>query len=153
MQHAVDAVADPHVALGGLDVDVGGAVADRLVDEEVHEPHDRCLVVDLGEAVEVVGLLLGREVRGEVVQLALGPVDLVDPGVDVAAVGDGEPDPAAGQSDQVVLELDVAGLAGAHRDDELAVVEGERQYAGTAGELGRQQVTAAMSTMKSDSST
>ena len=46
VQHAVDAVADPQVVLGRLDVDVRGAVGDRLRDEQVHEPDDRRVVVD-----------------------------------------------------------------------------------------------------------
>ena len=49
----VDAEPDAHVAVERLDVDVGGAVAQRLTDDARHELHDRRLVVeaDLGDGV------------------------------------------------------------------------------------------------------
>ena len=41
LEHAVDAVADPHLLLLGLEVDVGGAALDGLLDHPVHELDDR----------------------------------------------------------------------------------------------------------------
>jgi hypothetical protein len=46
VEHAVHAVADAHVPLLRLDVDVRGAVADRLADERVDELDDRRVVDD-----------------------------------------------------------------------------------------------------------
>ena len=63
-QLTVDAVPHPDVAVERLDVDVGGAVAQRLTDDPRHELHHRRLIV---EADLVDGVLAGLERR-----LALG---------------------------------------------------------------------------------
>ena len=41
VEHAVDAVADPHLVLLRLEVDVGGAALDGLGDHPLHELDDR----------------------------------------------------------------------------------------------------------------
>ena len=43
VEHAVDAVLGEHLAVLGLDVDVGGAALDRAEDQRVDEAHDRAL--------------------------------------------------------------------------------------------------------------
>ena len=58
VQHAVDAEPDPQVVLGRLEVDVGGAVLDRLGDEQVDELDDRRVLDDLLDLGEVVLLVL-----------------------------------------------------------------------------------------------
>ena len=40
LEHAVDAVAHAHLFLAGLEVDVGGAALDGLLDHPVHELDD-----------------------------------------------------------------------------------------------------------------
>ena len=47
VQRAVDAVADPDPVVLRLDVDVGGAVAQRLGDDHLHDLDDRRVVVGL----------------------------------------------------------------------------------------------------------
>ena len=44
-EHAVDAVADLHLLLEGLEVDVRGAAVDGLGDDAVHESDDRGVVL------------------------------------------------------------------------------------------------------------
>src|SRR5215218_7171880 len=44
LEHAVDAVADPHLLLLRLEVDVGGAALDGLGDHPLHELDDRCVL-------------------------------------------------------------------------------------------------------------
>ena len=125
-QHAVHAVAHPQVVLGGLEVDVGGAVGDGLVDEQVDEPHDRRVLGDLGEPVEVRAAVVAEvEVGAERRQLALGPVVLGDPVHDLGTPGEHEPDPAAGQPRDVVLELEVADRLHRHRDLEQVALDGD----------------------------
>ena len=47
-QHAVDPEADPHLALVGLEVDVGGPLPHRLAEDAVDElDHRRVLGADL----------------------------------------------------------------------------------------------------------
>ena len=65
VEDAVDAEADRQVALERLDVDVAGAVLDRLEEQRVDQPDDRRLVV----GVEQVARLL--EVGGHQVEALL----------------------------------------------------------------------------------
>ena len=44
VEHAVDPVLGQHLAVLGLDVDVGGAPVDGAQDQRVDQPHDRALV-------------------------------------------------------------------------------------------------------------
>ena len=93
VQHAVDAVADPQVVLGRLDVDVGRAVLDRLGDQQVDEPDDRGVLDrprSAGQVVLVVALVV-RHRGGEVVQLAVGAAEPVDRAQQVVAGRDDGP--------------------------------------------------------------
>jgi hypothetical protein len=57
-QQPVDAVPDPHVALLGLDVDVGGSGVQGLAHDGVDQPHHRG-VVDVADLLEVLLEVLG----------------------------------------------------------------------------------------------
>ena len=46
LEHAVDAVADAHVLVVGLEVDVGGAALDGLRDDLVDELDDRGVLAE-----------------------------------------------------------------------------------------------------------
>ena len=140
-EHAVDAVADPQVLLGRLEVDVGGLVGDRLGDQQVHEPHHRGVLGDLGESVEVVVDLLDvvGEVDAEVGELALGTVGLVEPLLDLRGPRQREAHPLAGQPRDVVLEREVEHQADRGGHDQLAVAPAHRDDPGPAREVARQQ--------------
>ena len=49
LEHAVDPVADAHVLVAGLEVDVGGAALDGLLDHAVHELDDRGVLAGRAE--------------------------------------------------------------------------------------------------------
>ena len=70
-QLAIDAQADAHVLRRrfGLDVDVGGAVRNGLVDDGVDQPHQR--VVRLADHIGLLGIALGQG-AGEVAGQLLG---------------------------------------------------------------------------------
>ena len=92
MEHAVDAVTDPDVALLGLDVDVRRAVVHGLRDEQVHELHDRRFVDRLLERGDVVGFrLFGRGRCGEVADLGVDTRDALDRLTDIGARRDDDP--------------------------------------------------------------
>ncbi len=113
--------------LGGLDVDVGRAVLDRLGDQQVHVLDDRGVLDHLGEAPELlVVALVVRHRRAELVELAVGAAEPVDRGQQVLAGGDDGLRLHPGQLADVVQGEDVAGVG--HRDDELAVLEADRQH-------------------------
>ena len=62
VQHAVDAVADLELVLERLDVDVGRALLDGAVDEQVHQPDDRRLAGEVAQVVDVL-LVVGEELE------------------------------------------------------------------------------------------
>ncbi len=64
VEDAVDAVLDEHLAVLGLDVDVGRAAVDRAEDQRIHEAHDRAL---RGQHARVgdVGLVVGHELQAQ----------------------------------------------------------------------------------------
>ncbi|MFG2040976.1 hypothetical protein [Dactylosporangium sp. NPDC048998] len=77
MQHAVDPVAHAHVVLAGLEVQVGGAVDDGLLEQRVDVPDDRRVLAH-GREVGHGRCRLRAQALGdlaEVVLLALQPVD------------------------------------------------------------------------------
>ncbi len=89
VQCAVDAVADAHAVGHRLDVDVGGALAHRLGQQQVHDLDDgRLLVEARGGAVGLAGAPLGLarledphvlvDVRGGAVRDLDGALDLAD---------------------------------------------------------------------------
>ena len=108
MEHAVDAVPDPDVALRGLDVDVGRAVRDGLGDEEVDHLDDGPLFHRrqrplLAEDV-VFGLLGLRRLGGHLLDGALHAGVLADGRVDVAHRGHDRRDVQTGDGPDVVHE-------------------------------------------------
>ena len=85
LEHAVDAVADPHLVLLGLEVDVGGAALDGLLDHPVHELDDRRVLAADAE--------VDRRVLADVVHRRGGPLGrgrgLVGLGVVLELLGGG----------------------------------------------------------------
>ncbi len=61
-QHAVDAVADAQVVLQRLDVDVGGALLERLAEDLVDEVHHRGLLVVLVQHGDLLLHVIGTAV-------------------------------------------------------------------------------------------
>ena len=124
MEHAVDAVPDPDVALGGLDVDVGGAVLNGLADQEVDELDDRGVLDDLADMGEVVLRLhlaggQGRDILG----IALHPVMALDRLEDGAPGGDHGADVGARDRPDVVDGHHVGRVG--HGDDQAVLLPGD----------------------------
>jgi hypothetical protein len=141
LQHAVDAVADPHLLLLRLEVDVGGAALDGLGDHPLDELDDRRV---LTRGAEVDGLrrqVVQRPRRalrrplGRLLLYRLGlrrravppaparVVDAVEDEVDVARRRDGGPHLVAGHHGDVVDRQHVRWVG--HGDQQRAV-GGER---------------------------
>ncbi len=117
VQHAVDAEPDPHVGRGRLQVQVGRAALDGLLDERVDVPDHRSVVAGGGQVGDVAVVLAGGgDHRAQVAVLALDPVDEL---AQLAAGGDDRPDGHPGGGAQVVQGHHVVGVA--DRDDELVV--------------------------------
>jgi hypothetical protein len=145
LEHAVDAVADPHLLLLRLEVDVGGAALDGLGDDALDELDDRRV---LARRAEVDGLrrevveraaavAVGRREVGKLLveRLQLGrrpspaaPVRVVDPlehRLDVRRRRDRRADLVAGHHGDVVDGEHVRGVG--HRDEQRAFGgEGDR---------------------------
>jgi hypothetical protein len=125
--------ADAQVGLVRFDVDVGGAVADGLVDEQVDELDDRRVLEDLGQPREirfVVGLV-GRGLH-DLVDLAVDAEEPLDGLDDLAGGGDDGPHLGARERPDVVDREDVGGVG--HRHDELAVFPAHGDGLVAAGE-------------------
>ena len=88
VEHAVDAEPDPHVLLGGLDVDVRGPVADSLGHDRVHELDDRRVLERRLELLIFALDRIGRDGLGEGLDLAVHAGELLDRALDVARGGD-----------------------------------------------------------------
>ena len=143
VEHAVDAVADPHLVLLRLEVDVGGAAVDGLADHALDELDDRgVLAADAerdGLGREVVDRAPARAAprsrsvssgsstgRGGAAAAPVGVVDAVEDVVDVGRRGDGRADLVAGHHRDVVDGEHVGGVG--HGDEQRAVA-GERDRA------------------------
>ncbi len=95
MQHTVNAVPHVQLALGRLDVDVRGAVLDRLADEQVHEPDDRCIILLrflLAGKREVSARAFLLQFCGEIVQLTIRAKKTIDRTDQVGALSDNQID-------------------------------------------------------------
>ena len=136
-QHAVDAEAHAHLAALGLEVDVGGALLDRLGDDRVDELDDRRVLgglVDLGDVRDLV-LALRDRLRDRVVEPAHPP----DQCVDVVRRGDHGAHLVTGHQLQVVEREHVRRIG--HRDHQVAVlVEADRRRVEAARRLGADRV-------------
>ena len=125
VQNAVDSVAHPQVSSRGLDVQVGGAVVDRLLDQRVHIPDDRGIFLNGVEAVQG-RRVVAAEARRDVVEVVLGALEPVDRLVElVPRHHDRAYLKARGRADVVDGEY-VAGVC--HRDDDLVVVDGDAEH-------------------------
>ena len=140
-EHAVDAEADPHLVLVGLEVDVGGALADRLAEDAVDElDHRRVLgadlhVADLGELV----LASSSSVDDRLGDGALQRVEAADQRLDVLVGGDRDPAVEPGGDLDVVDREDVGRVG--HRDQQgVCVDEADRQRPVAARGVDRDQV-------------
>ena len=166
LEHAVDAVADAHLVVAGLEVDVGGAALDGLLDHPVHELDDRGVLPagaedDRRVLREVVqrtggraGLVGPDDVRVALVVLVgrdgavaeVGVLEALEQLLDVAGRGDGGPHLVAGHHRDVVDREHVGRVD--HRDEQDAVAgegDGHRLVAldgGRGDELGRVGVDA-----------
>ncbi len=131
----VHAVADAHVILGGLDVDVRRPTPHSLGDHPVHHLDDRGVVVDLerglGVPCQVVGI---GELEGLDDGLRLGEhvVGLVEQSLDLTACAHHEPD-APTPSGQLVDGLGVEGVCDRHED--ALVLDAQRDDRVLASEL------------------
>jgi hypothetical protein len=144
-QHAVDPVADHHVLLARLDVDVGGALLDRLEQERVDPADDRRLV---GQVEDVDQLLGGAELVVLLALLAglqLG-AGAAQPGVRLV---DQLEDPArrrdhrlAGRAEdhRDVVELVELGRVGDRDLDPAVLAARQRHHLVVLGEVDRQAV-------------
>ena len=140
-QHPVDAEADPHLPLAGLEVDVGGALPHRLAEDAVDElDHRRVLgahfhVGDLGQLV----LGLGLAFVDRLADRALQRVEAADQRFDVLLGGDRDAAVERG-GDLDVVDREHVGRVG-HRDQQrLLVDEADRQRPVAARRVDRDQV-------------
>ena len=137
VEHAVDPHADDRLLAPRLEVDVAGALLERVVKQVLHRGDDRlggCLErLDAGEVHE---LLEVRDVRPVRALLELGarlgdllaePVDLGDGSMDVRGRGEDRLDLGAGEAAQVLEQLAIERVR--CRDDQRPVppLEGEHR--------------------------
>ncbi len=127
-QHAVDAEQHLGVALLGVDVDVGGALLDRLGDDRVHELDDGRVAVGLVDRY-ALALLFGFLVDDVLDRVVHAP----EPGEQQVEILDGRRrglDPPTGHHPDVVDRQHVGGIG--HRQQQRAVVgeaDGQRLVA------------------------
>src|SRR5438093_1501616 len=123
VEDAVDAIPDAQRVLERLDVDVGGLGRDRVLDEQIDEPHDRRLEGHVAHMVDVF-VTLGTALL----------VDALDDALQGARVGavvvaiDGLEDAGGGADDE--LHAEYCGLTTVVLDDRVARVRrGDREHA------------------------
>ena len=134
-QHAVNAVADPHLLFQRVQMNVTGSLTDGLLDDGAHQLHDGGVVqlhlllgVQLGGLQLLLLLLLGVLLRGAH-GLVIAEV-LVQHGVDLRRGGDAGVDHVVGDDGDVVLGVHVQRVA--HGQDQrvgAALVQRHRQHA------------------------
>ena len=141
-QDAVDAEADAHLVLAGLEVDVGGALPHRLAEDAVDElDHRRVLgadfhVGDLGQlALFGLGLALGDRLADG----ALQRVEAADQRFDVLLGGDGDA-AVERRRDLDVVDREHVGRVGHRHQQRLFVDEADRQRPVAARRVDRDQV-------------
>ncbi len=136
-EHAVDSEPDAQVVFLRLDVDVGGAVSDGLLDDVVHELDGRRLALNRRESGEIlIGDLIRAEEQVRFLGLRLAIV-LLDGRENVVLGRDRRLDVVARDDAQVVERENVLGVG--HRDDELVVANLDRHENVAASELLRHE--------------
>ena len=141
-QHAVDAVADHDVLLARLDVDIAGALLDRLEHQRVDPADDRRLVVGVEDVDELLGLANSSVSSSFFALLELGAAAqprrrrLVDELDDRVGGGDHRLDRRVEQHRDVVEDVDRGRIG--DRDHAAVVVAAERQHPVLLGEVDRQ---------------
>ena len=154
LEHAVDAVADAHVLVAGLEVDVGGAALDGLLDDPVHELDDRGVLAGGAEVdrrvvaqvveraggrgrrrrrrgVRVVGVVLDRRSRAVA---EVGVLHAVDQRLDGGRRRHRRADLVAGHHRDVVLREHVGRVG---HGDQQRPLAGERDRHGLVAAGGR----------------
>ena len=131
-EHAVDAEAHRQLAVLGFEVDVRGALVDRLGHEGVHELDHRRVLGDLAQVDDLLVLLL--DLLHRVVEL----VDPGDQGRDRLAGGHGRAHAVAGQHRDVVHGEHV-GRVGHGHDQRRLVDEADRDGLEPLRRGGREQ--------------
>ena len=133
-QHAVDAEAHAHVAALGLEVDVRGALLDRLGDDRVDELDDRRVVGGLADLGDVGELLLAVSIASATASSRR--LIAADQAGDVVGRRHDRPHLVAGHQLEVVEREHVRRVG--HRDQQRAVVVvADRDGAEAAGRLRR----------------
>ncbi len=125
MEHAVDAVANTHLFLVRLDMDVAGSLADRIQEDDVHQPDHRSVLARLLELEDVHLLVIPSKIDVLVADAEVGHHLLVGRTARVVAL-DGGGDCALAADDRLDVEpgeeLDVVGRVQVrrirHRHDE-----------------------------------
>ena len=140
-QHAVHPVAHHHGALGGLGVDIAGALAHRVADHRVHQLGDgglQLVLAGVGHRLEIQGLHPRRlETAQQALDRPLRPVQLVDPLHQRGRGGDLKGHVPPAHEAERLLHVEVARVRGGDLDG--PVVGGERQDLVLPGEALRQQ--------------
>ena len=122
MEYPVDAIADSQIALGRLDVDVGGSLLHRLQDDQVDELHDRGLLDDGAQRGEVLLLVEGivDHDLGDVVDLLVELAALVE---QIGQLGGGDGDAGESLAEQGAQVVDCPQISRCdHADDQFTVL-------------------------------
>ena len=137
LTHAVNAIANPHLVLVRLNVDVARAQPDRVSDDLVHQAGDD------GVSPDLVAFVLGThsdrllQVADHVADVGLRSAELVDRGNQVTLGGHCRPNLLAGHDANVVNREDVGGIG--HRDHQRVSLDADRQNNVAAHQLGLEQ--------------
>ena len=134
-QHAIDAVADAKLFFERLDVDVAGALLDRLPDHGVHQPDHGRFTGHVAEVFEILRFAHGRRELGFVLgRLAVVAVDGVE---DFLLQGDpGQHRQTSGRLDRVAsLEIQRIG----HGERDRVIVQRDGKAAELTQKSGRER--------------
>ena len=117
VQDTVDAVANGHLVLVGLDMDIAGPFVHRLDDDLVDQSDDRCLLGHLQQIVTAAGhgaagfVVVGCQfVQGVAAQTIVGLDELLD----VVLGGQDGVDLKPGRHPHIVHRVEVEGVASGH---------------------------------------
>ena len=125
VQNPVDAEPDPHVALGGFEMEIGCTRLDRLLEKGVHVPHQRSVVAAARHQVGHIGQVLGAHGAADRIQVVVLALEPIDQFAQFAAGDDNRADEHAGGRAHVVQGHHVVGIA--DRDDQFVTGDGDAQ--------------------------